>query len=106
MSGNPPGWVLACPTCGREASLRVVDSRLTPKVNAIRRRRLCIYCKARITTYETISDDNQIRRRRAAIDHLKLALSALQATIALESGTPVDAASDHSQVSTVDGRAK
>lgn len=44
---------LRCQNCGSEAS-KVVDSRASDKGRAIRRRRECLGCKARVTTYETI----------------------------------------------------
>jgi transcriptional repressor NrdR len=44
---------LNCPYCGDSES-RVVDSRETESKEAIRRRRECIACGQRFTTYETI----------------------------------------------------
>lgn len=41
-----------CPFCGH-ADTRVIDSRLLGEGDQIRRRRECIQCKARFTTYET-----------------------------------------------------
>jgi transcriptional repressor NrdR len=40
-----------CPFCSSE-STRVVDSRLTEPGDAVRRRRQCVACEARFTTYE------------------------------------------------------
>lgn len=40
-----------CPFCGA-ADTRVVDSRLSPEGNKVRRRRECSACGARFTTYE------------------------------------------------------
>jgi transcriptional repressor NrdR len=45
--------VLRCPFCGYEES-KVIDSRSTDENNSIRRRRECLECKKRFTTYETI----------------------------------------------------
>jgi len=42
-----------CPICGYTES-RVVDSRPTEGNNSIRRRRECLECKRRFTTYEVI----------------------------------------------------
>lgn len=42
-----------CLKCGCEES-RVVDSRIVEEANSIRRRRECINCKNRFTTYERI----------------------------------------------------
>ena len=45
--------VMKCPYCGYEES-KVIDSRPTEEGEKIRRRRECIQCKRRFTTYETI----------------------------------------------------
>ncbi len=44
---------MQCLKCGFEES-KVVDSRNVPETNAIRRRRECLNCKHRFTTYEKI----------------------------------------------------
>ena len=44
---------MRCPRCGDEAD-KVVDSRLLPGGDAIRRRRACEACNHRYTTYERI----------------------------------------------------
>ncbi|NLC16548.1 MAG: transcriptional repressor NrdR [Clostridiales bacterium] len=44
---------MKCPFCGHTES-KVVDSRATDENNSIRRRRECLECKKRFTTYETI----------------------------------------------------
>lgn len=46
---------MRCPFCGYEES-KVVDSRATEDENAIRRRRECLKCGKRYTTYEKIDD--------------------------------------------------
>lgn len=46
---------MKCPFCGIEES-KVVDSRSTEDHKAIRRRRECLNCKKRYTTYEKIED--------------------------------------------------
>lgn len=48
---------MKCPYCG-ETESKVVDSRHTDEDNAIRRRRECITCKKRFTTYEKIEEIN------------------------------------------------
>ena len=45
------GVCMRCPICGND-DLKVVDSRTTEAEDAIRRRRECLSCKARFTTYE------------------------------------------------------
>lgn len=46
---------MRCPYCGGEES-KVVDSRATEDDGAIRRRRECLVCNKRYTTYEKIED--------------------------------------------------
>ena len=44
---------MKCPFCGYEES-KVIDSRSAEETNSIRRRRECLVCKKRFTTYEFI----------------------------------------------------
>jgi transcriptional repressor NrdR len=46
---------MKCPFCG-EIENKVIDSRLNKEGNVIRRRRECIGCKRRFTTYEHIEE--------------------------------------------------
>jgi transcriptional repressor NrdR len=46
---------MKCPFCS-ELESKVVDSRLTRNGDVIRRRRECIACQMRFTTYETIEE--------------------------------------------------
>jgi transcriptional repressor NrdR len=46
---------MKCIFCGCE-DLKVIDSRSSEEGNAIRRRRECVKCGKRFTTYETIED--------------------------------------------------
>lgn len=46
---------MKCPFCGYEES-KVIDSRPTDENERIRRRRECLQCSKRFTTYETIED--------------------------------------------------
>ena len=46
---------MKCPFCG-ENNNKVIDSRLSKEGNAIRRRRECLGCTRRFTTYETVED--------------------------------------------------
>ncbi|MCU0599814.1 MAG: transcriptional regulator NrdR [Desulfobacterales bacterium] len=46
---------MKCPYC-RENNNKVIDSRLSKDGNAIRRRRECIACERRFTTYESVED--------------------------------------------------
>ncbi len=44
---------MKCPSCGHKET-KVIDSRLSGDGNAIRRRRECLECKKRYTTYEYV----------------------------------------------------
>lgn len=44
---------MKCPSCGSD-DIKVVDSRPVEDNNSIRRRRECLKCRARFTTYEVI----------------------------------------------------
>ena len=46
---------MRCPHCGRTED-RVIDSRTFANGDAIRRRRECVYCGFRFTSYERIED--------------------------------------------------
>ena len=46
---------MKCPFCG-ENNNKVIDSRLSREGNAIRRRRECLACSRRFTTYEYIEE--------------------------------------------------
>ena len=46
---------MLCPFCGHTAD-KVVDSRESKQADAIRRRRECLHCQQRFTTYERIDE--------------------------------------------------
>lgn len=46
---------MKCPYCGEE-NTKVIDSRPSEENNAIRRRRQCLKCKKRFTTYEKVEN--------------------------------------------------
>ncbi|MFP4194928.1 MAG: transcriptional regulator NrdR [Desulfosalsimonas sp.] len=46
---------MKCPFCG-ENDNKVIDSRLSKEGTAIRRRRECLGCERRFTTYETVEE--------------------------------------------------
>ena len=50
---------MRCPTCGHEED-RVIDSRATREGRAIRRRRECLACNHRFTTYEYVEVDTLV----------------------------------------------
>ena len=47
---------MRCPACGHPES-KVVDSRPSDEFNSIRRRRECLKCGSRFTTYERLGDN-------------------------------------------------
>ena len=53
---------MKCPYC-RNKELKVIDSRESPDMNAIRRRRECLDCLRRFTTFETIELSVQVLKR-------------------------------------------
>jgi len=73
---------MRCPFCGADDS-KVIDSRLSAEGDAIRRRRRCVECNERFTTYETaeLSLPRLIKRdhSRAVFDENKLRSGFLKA---------------------------
>lgn len=73
---------MTCPFC-IHTKTRVVDKRDLPEVNSIRRRRECLGCGKRFTTYERIelSGITIIKKdgRRESFDRRKLTLGLLKA---------------------------
>lgn len=73
---------MRCPFCGADDS-KVVDSRLSAEGDAIRRRRMCVDCNERFTTYETaeLSLPRLIKRdqSRSVFDENKLRSGFLKA---------------------------
>ncbi|MCH9609175.1 MAG: Transcriptional repressor NrdR [Chlamydiales bacterium] len=53
---------MKCPFCGF-GELKVTDSRNALDVNAIRRRRECLNCNCRFTTFETVELILQVKKR-------------------------------------------
>ena len=45
-----------CPSCGSADSTKVIDSRPVEESNSVRRRRECLVCQFRFTTYEVIEE--------------------------------------------------
>ena len=73
---------MKCPFCGNLDN-KVVNSRLTPDETSIRRRRECLGCGGRFTTYETVERTPVlvVKRdgRRVAFDRQKLIRGLLRA---------------------------
>lgn len=53
---------MKCPFCGHD-DLKVTDSRNAQEMNAIRRRRECLKCNRRFTTFETVELVIQVYKR-------------------------------------------
>lgn len=53
---------MKCPFCYFEES-KVTDSRNAPDTNAIRRRRKCLHCQRRFTTFETVDLIIQVQKK-------------------------------------------
>lgn len=62
---------MKCPFCGHEES-KVTDSRNTSETNAIRRRRECLSCGRRFTTFETVDISLQVRKRDGSYEDFNL----------------------------------
>lgn len=73
---------MRCPFCGADDS-KVIDSRLSAEGDAIRRRRACVECNERFTTYETaeLSLPRLIKRdlSREVFDENKLRAGIMRA---------------------------
>jgi transcriptional repressor NrdR len=73
---------MQCPFCKEQRTDKVVDSRATEGGAVIRRRRLCLACNKRFTTYERIEETTRLLvikkdGSRAPFEHEKL-LGGLQ----------------------------
>jgi len=62
---------MRCPYCGHE-ELKVTDSRNANETNAIRRRRECLGCSKRFTTFETVDLSLQVRKRDSSFEDFQL----------------------------------
>jgi len=52
---------MRCPHCGKDG-LAVVDTKPHPDYWVIRRRRMCMACTRRVTTFEVLEDDFEVIR--------------------------------------------
>ena len=76
---------MKCPFCGTDDS-KVIDSRSFLDGYSIKRRRECISCGKRCTTYEKVDEDNTIYvvkkdKRRDKFDSKKLLRGLMTATV-------------------------
>lgn len=62
---------MRCPYCGHGES-KVTDSRNASDVNAIRRRRECLLCLKRFTTFETVDLTIQVKKRNGTYEDFQL----------------------------------
>lgn len=73
---------MRCPICSN-GETKVIDSRPTPDRRSIRRRRECLSCKRRFTTYEIVEDIPMVvvkkDNSREAYDRNKLLSSIIRA---------------------------
>ncbi len=75
-----------CPNCGKTDN-KVIDSRLSKDGNAIRRRRQCLICSSRFTTWEAIEErllpflTRKFAEQRITATNLKSVLSFMSNTL-------------------------
>lgn len=62
---------MKCPFCGHEES-KVTDSRNASETNAIRRRRECLQCARRFTTFETVDISMQVKKRDGSYEDFSM----------------------------------
>lgn len=62
---------MKCPFCGNEET-KVTDSRNAVDSNAIRRRRECLKCLKRFTTFETVDLVVQVKKRDGRYEEFKV----------------------------------
>lgn len=62
---------MQCPFCRTEES-KVTDSRDAPEMNAIKRRRQCLKCEKRFTTFETIDLTIQVKKRDGGYEDFQI----------------------------------
>ena len=83
-----------CPYC-RANDDKVVDSRLAEETSAIRRRRECLACGRRYTTYERVEDVPLVIRKRSEVtepfDAVKLRAGIERAAIGRLDDAAIDA---------------
>lgn len=75
---------MKCPFCGHDET-KVVDSRISESQEAIRRRRECLQCEQRFTTYERVEEMPLVvikkDGRRESFDRGKLLRGLITATV-------------------------
>ncbi|MCB1119140.1 MAG: transcriptional repressor NrdR [Chlamydiia bacterium] len=61
---------MKCPFC-QHNELKVIDSREATEANAIRRRRECLECNKRFTTFETVDLTMQVYKREGTYENFE-----------------------------------
>lgn len=62
---------MRCPVCSHDES-KVTDSRTSLESNSIRRRRECLKCGKRFTTFETVDICLQVKKRDGSFQNFEL----------------------------------
>lgn len=62
---------MKCPFCG-DLDSKVTDSRTATEMNAVRRRRECLHCFKRFTTFETVDLTVQVKKRDGSYQDFQL----------------------------------
>ena len=81
---------MKCPFCGQPDS-KVIDSRPTADRSSIRRRRECILCQKRFTTFETIETVQIIVVKKSGVKELFDKQKLLSGVLKATEKRPVDA---------------
>jgi len=62
---------MKCPFCGG-VDFKVTDSRNASEMNAIKRRRECVKCSKRFTTFETVDTSFQLKKRNGSFEEFQI----------------------------------
>lgn len=81
---------MRCPGCGYTES-KVIDSRPVPEGNSIRRRRECLSCQKRFTTFEVLETVQIIVQKKSGAKELFDKQKLLSGVIKATEKRPVDA---------------
>ena len=104
MSGARFDWVL-CPIC-RSADTKVVDSRSADGGSAIRRRRECVECERRFSTFERIEEIPLVVVKRSGVREPFDRGKIIGGLVAASKGRPVTAAEFDRLVSELEEEAR
>lgn len=63
--------IMRCPFCS-DLESKVTDSRMALEVNAVRRRRECLNCGRRFTTFETVDLTIQVKKRDGSYEDFQI----------------------------------